>query len=56
MISLLLTLAIVGFVVWLIINYIPMPDIFKTAIIGITIILLIIYLIRIFGVTDIPLR
>jgi hypothetical protein len=54
MITLLLTVAIVGFLVYLIVTYIPMPDIFKTVIIAIAVIVLILYVLRIFGL-DIPL-
>lgn len=54
MISLILGLAIVGFLVWLIINYIPMPDPFKTAIIAIVVIIVVLYLVQMFGF-DIPL-
>jgi len=56
MISLILTLAIVGFLVYLIITYIPMPAPFKTGIIVVVIILLILYLMRVFGIQDIPVR
>jgi hypothetical protein len=54
MIALILTLALVGFLVWLITTYIPMPEAFKKAIIVIVIILLVLYIIRLFGF-DIPL-
>jgi hypothetical protein len=54
MITLILGLAIVGFLVYLIITYIPMPEIFKTAIVAIAVILIIVYLIQLFGF-DIPL-
>ena len=54
MITLLLTLAIVGFLVYLIVTYIPMPDIFKTIIVALAVIIIIIYVLRIFNI-DIPL-
>lgn len=54
MLMLLLTLAIIGFIVYLIVTHIPMPEIFKTGIIVIAIILVIVYLVRLFGI-DIPL-
>ena len=54
MITLILTLALVGFLVWLIITYIPMPDVFKKAIIVIVVILLVLYIIQLFGF-DLPL-
>ena len=54
MITLVLWLALVGFVVWLIITYIPMPDIFKKVIPGIVAVLIILYLIQLFGI-DFPI-
>lgn len=54
MISLLLTLAVVGFLVYVIVTYIPMEPIFKTAISVIAIILVLLYLVKLFGV-DIPM-
>jgi hypothetical protein len=55
MISLILTLALIGFLVYLIITYIPMPDAFKKAIIVIVVLILVLYIIRLFGL-DLPLR
>jgi len=54
MLTLLLTLAVVGFIVYLIVTYIPMPQIFKTGIIAIAVIIVILYLIQLFGF-DIPI-
>ncbi len=54
MLTLLLTLAVVGFIVYLITTYIQMPAIFKQAIIFIAVILVIMYLVRLFNL-DIPL-
>ena len=56
MISLILILAIVGFVVYLVTTYVPMPAIFKTIIYVIIAIFLIIYLMQVFGISDIPIR
>ena len=56
MISLILTLALVGLIVYLITTYIPMPAIFKTVIYVIVAVVLIIYLMRVLGIADIPLR
>jgi len=56
MISLILVLALVGFVVYLITTYIPMPAPFKTGIIVVVVVLLILYLMRELGIQDIPLR
>jgi len=55
MISLILTLALVGLIVYLIITYIPMPPIFKTAILVIVAVFMIIYLMGVFGIADIPI-
>ena len=54
MITLVLTLALVGFLVWVVVTYVPMPDLFKKAIIVIVVILMVLYLVRLFGL-DIPL-
>jgi hypothetical protein len=54
MIELILGLALVGFLAWLVITYIPMPDAFKKVIIVIIVVLLIVYLVRLFGL-DIPI-
>lgn len=56
MIHLLLVLALIGFLTWLIITYIPMPDIFKKVIVVIVVIVLIFYVLNLFGFSDIPLR
>jgi len=55
MIALVLTLAIIGFIVYLIITYIPMPQIFKTGILVVIAICVILYLLQVFGVGDIPI-
>lgn len=55
MITLLLTVAIVGFLVYLIVTYVPMPPIFQTVIIGLAVLCLLLYVIRAFGVADLPL-
>jgi len=54
MIELILTLALVGFLVYLIVTYIPMPEPFKTGLIVLAVIFVILYLVRLFGL-DIPL-
>lgn len=46
MISLLITLVVVGVILWLINTYIPMPPMFKTVINIIAVVALIIYLLR----------
>lgn len=54
MISLILTLAVVGFLVYLITTYIPMPSIFKTVIYAIVAIVVILYVLRLVGFVDLP--
>jgi hypothetical protein len=54
MISLILTLALIGVVVWAITTYIPMPPVFKTAITIIAVVFVILYLMRVLGIGDIP--
>jgi hypothetical protein len=54
MISLIFTLALIGLIVYLITTYIPMPAIFQTIIYVIVAVVLIIYLMRVFGIGDIP--
>lgn len=54
MIALVLLLAIIGFLVYLVVTYIPMPQPFKTAIIVIVVICLVIYVLRLLGIGDIP--
>lgn len=53
LIELVLVLAIVGFLVWLVVTYIPMPEPFKKAIIVIVVIVLVLYVLRLLGVGDI---
>lgn len=54
MISLIVTLGLIGFVTYLITTYIPMPSIFKTAIYAIVAVFVILWLINILGVHDMP--
>ncbi len=54
MIGLILVLALVGFLVYMIITYIPMPQPFKTAIIVIVVVMLILYVMRVLGIADVP--
>ena len=53
MITLIVTLAFFGFIVWLV-TQIPMPPVFKTGIYGVAAFCVILYLLRAFGVGDIP--
>lgn len=56
MITLILTLALLGFIVYAIVTYIPMPPLFKNAIIVVAVVLAILYVMRAFGIADIPVR
>jgi predicted membrane channel-forming protein YqfA (hemolysin III family) len=56
MIGLILVLALVGFVVYIITTYIPMPQPFKIGIYVVVVVVLIVYLMRVLGIQDIPLR
>ncbi len=56
MITLILTLALLGCVVWLIVTFIPMPAPFRQIIVVIAALMAILYLMRVFGIMDIPLR
>ena len=56
MITLIIVLALLGFIVYAVVTYIPMPDIFQKAIIVIAVILAILYVMRALGFQDIPLN
>ena len=56
MITLILFVALIGFLVWALTTYVPMPQPFKVGIIAIAVIVLILYVLRAFGFHDIPLR
>lgn len=49
LIMLILGIALVGLLVWAIVTYIPMPPIFKRAITIIAIVVVVLYLIRVFS-------
>lgn len=51
LISLIVVLAIVGFVLWLVLTYIPMPDVFKKVILVVIVLVLILWLLQVFGIT-----
>ncbi len=55
MIELILTLALIGFIVYAIETWIPMAQPFKVAIYVVVAICVILYLMRVFGIADIPL-
>jgi len=56
MIELVLMIALLGLVVWVLVTYIPMPPPFKTIIIVVAALLVILYVMRALGIPDIPLR
>lgn len=49
LLTLLLVVAVIGFFVWAITTYIPMAPIFKTVIIAIAVIVLVLFVLRSFG-------
>jgi hypothetical protein len=56
LIELLILIAVVGFLVWALTTYVPMPQPFKTAIVVIAVIVLILITLRALGIGDVPLR
>lgn len=54
MISLILTLALIGVIVWLILQYVPMPEPFKKVIMVVVVVFVILWLMRVLGIGDIP--
>ncbi len=56
MITLLLVVALVGFLVWALVTYIPMPEPFKKGLVVLAVVLLVLYILRVFGIADIPIR
>lgn len=54
MIHLLLMLAVVGFLAWLILTYIPMPEPFKKALVVILVVVVVLYVLRVLGIGDLP--
>lgn len=49
LVMLVLVIALIGFLVWLIVTYVPMPSMFKMAIQIVVVIAIILWLIRRFG-------
>lgn len=47
LITLIVTLAVIGFVLWVVVTYIPMPPPFKNVLIGLVVLLVIVWLARI---------
>jgi hypothetical protein len=50
LITFILTLAIIGFVVWILVTYIPMPDVIKRVFIVIIAIVMLLWALRYLGV------
>lgn len=55
MINLILTLAVIGFALWLLITYVPMVEPIKKLIIVIVAVCVLLYLLSAFGIADVPL-
>lgn len=55
LITLVLVLALVGFIVYLLTTFVPMPPIFKTIIYVAVAVVLILFFMRVFGIADIPI-
>ena len=55
MISLILTFALVGFLTWLLITYVPMPAQIKNLIVVVVVVLLIVYLLNVLGLLGVGL-
>ncbi len=49
LIQLILILAVLGFIAWLVITYVPMPQPIKTVVIVIMVIVLVLFLLRLVG-------
>ena len=54
MISLVLTLIVIGVALWLVETYIPMSPPIKVVIRVVVVVLLVLYLLRLFGIADTP--
>lgn len=56
MISLIVTIAVVGLLVWLVVTYLPMPEPFKKIIIAIAVVCVVLYVLAAFGLIgrDVP--
>lgn len=56
MIQALIVLVVVGFVLYLLLNYVPMPEMVKKIIIAVAVLFLCIWLLGAFGVVNVPLK
>ena len=55
LIELLVVLAVIGFLSWLLITYVPMPQPIRMAMIVVATLVVILLVLRAFGIGDIPL-
>lgn len=56
LLSLVIALALIGFVLWLVVTYVPMPEPFKRVILVVVVLVLLLYLLRIvLGGSALPL-
>lgn len=55
LIALVVTLALVGFVLWIVVTYVPMPEPFKRALVVIVVLVLIVWLARLILGGGVPL-
>ena len=56
MITLILIIVVLGVALYLIENYVPMSPPFKIVLRVVVVVLLVLYLLRAFGIADIPIR
>ena len=50
LISVILSLALIGFLLWVVITYIPMPEPFKRVIVVVVLVIVVVWLLRYLGV------
>ena len=50
LVTIIITLALVGFLSWLVITFIPMPAIFRSLIVGLLCLFMVLWLLQSFGV------
>jgi len=55
LIELVLTLAVIGFITWLLTTYVPMAQPIRVAILVLVVVVVIFIIMRAFGIGDIPL-
>ncbi len=55
MIQLILGLAVIGFLLYLLLTYVPMAQPFKQLIVVVVVLCIVLYLLSVFGILDIPI-